>query len=143
VFRKIFPMMPRTFKLPMVHIFCFMAFYMCNLLLFWAGWETLLKLYIVIGIGMTIYVLSYFLKWIPQLEKWDLKSFAWVPAYLLLVGFVSYYGSFGGKGIFDLYMGFVYVALSSIVIYVWAQMSAIEPEQSRRELNNIEALETT
>ena len=140
IFRKFHPDLYRPFKVPMLHISCFVAFYVCNLLLFWAGWKTLSKLYIVIAAGIVIYTLSYMLKWMPRPNSLDLKSCLWFPAYLLFSGLLSYYGPFGGGlGVFDVFAGFAYVACSSIVIYVWAQCSALSIERGQSELAMINA----
>jgi amino acid transporter len=132
IFRKIHPDLHRPFKVPAVHFSCFIAFYVCNLLLFWAGWETLSKLYIVIIAGVVVYAVSYVFKWMPRSDNLALKSFLWFPAYLLFSGLLSYYKP-------DVYIGFAYVAAYSIVIYVWAQYSAISIKQGQTELAMITA----
>ncbi|MFU8798018.1 MAG: APC family permease [Gammaproteobacteria bacterium] len=132
IFRKIHPDLHRPFKVPAVYVSCFIAFYICNLLLFWAGWETLSKLIVAIAAGIIVYAISYALKWIPRSNNLSLTSFIWFPAYLLCSGLVSYYKP-------DIYMGFGYVALYSIVIYIWAQYSAISIKHGKAELAMITA----
>jgi hypothetical protein len=83
---------------------------------------------------------SYLLKWMPRPNSLDLKSCVWLPAYLLLSGLLSYCGPFGGgQGLFNIYAGFAYVAFSSMIIYVWAQCSALSVERGQSELAMITA----
>ena len=125
VLRKTLPKQKRPFRLPFARIMCPLAFYACNLIIFWAGWHIISNMLIALIIGYCAFVVFRFSKQGQQLNlEWD-KAW-WVFIYLIVMGVISYFGSFGGgKNIISFGWDFLYLALMSWIIFEFAQWSAM------------------
>lgn len=105
----------RGFRLPAANIICPLAFYFCNLLSYWCGWETIYKLAIAIIIGMIFFAVACWrgnLKW----EAHGLKSGLWMLPYLAGLVIISWLGAFGGKNIIPFGWDFLVIGLFSMAI---------------------------
>lgn len=109
------PEKPRPFRLPYIHVSCLIAFYCCNLLSYWTGWETIYKLAIALSIGLIFFFQSLTRKKIP-LETLGIKSMGWVLPYLGGLTLISYLGAFGGKNIIPFGWDFLVIAVFSVGI---------------------------
>jgi amino acid transporter len=131
------PNKERPFLLPFHRIISLIAFYACNLMLYWSGWEIFWKLYLAIIIGIIIYTISYFTKKNKfkslKKENIELKSSLWFFVYLTTMLAISYYGSYGG-GLKLLLMPFDFIILFiTSVIYLWmSKIFCISPEKSEK-----------
>ncbi len=106
----------RQFRLPFAHAFCLLAFYFCNLITYWTGWDTLSKLGIAILIGFVFFVFAYVRGSIDR-NTLGLKSIFWVLPYLGGLTLISYLGSFGGgKNIIPFGWDFLVIALFSTIV---------------------------
>jgi amino acid transporter len=105
----------REFRLPLATLICPLAFYFCNLLSYWTGWETIYKLAIAIGIGLILFILAACRGKILY-SALGLKSALWIGPYLSGLILISYLGTFGGKGIISFGWDFLVIALFSLVI---------------------------
>ena len=110
---------PRTFRLPCANIVCVLAFYFCNLISYWTGWHTIWKLEVAILIGMVFFAVAYFRGKMDMLNL-ELKSALWVVPYLLGLGIISYFGSFGGTNAISFGQDFFVIFIFSIVILYMA-----------------------
>jgi len=120
--RKELPDEKRAFRLPGAYIICPLAFYFCNLLSYWTGWETIYKLAIAIGIGLLFFIFSNIKRRFP-LSMLGLKSAIWLGPYLLGLVLISYLGAFGGKNIIPFGWDFLIIGLFSLVILYFAIIS--------------------
>lgn len=112
------PNAPRHFRLPFVNVICLLAFYFCNLLSYWTGWDTVYKLAIAILIGFSFFGVSY-LRGKIKADSIGLKSALWVIPYLLGLTLISYLGSFGGKNVIPFGWDFLVIAIfSGIMMYL-------------------------
>ncbi len=116
------PQEKRFFRLPAANILCLLAFYFCNLMSYWTGWDTLSKLAIAILIGLVFFVMACFRKKLAGTSL-GLKSAAWIIPYLGGLILISYLGAFGGKNIIPFGWDFLVLALFSIVILYLAVRS--------------------
>ena len=117
VLRKTKPNAIRPFKLPMHQLMCVFAFYICNMLLLWAGWATIERLIIASLVGFAVYVWRLMKNEIkaPALRWWQSM---WIVLYFLGIGLLSYLSSFGGgTGLMPFGWDFVWVALFSIIVF--------------------------
>lgn len=105
----------RHFRLPAAKFICLIAFYFCNLLSYWCGWETISKLAIAIAIGMLCFVLA-FLRGRIAVKALGLKTGMWIIPYLAGLIMISYLGAFGGKNIIPFGWDFVVIAVFSMAI---------------------------
>lgn len=108
VMRKTHPQQARPFRLPAVNLLALLAFYGCNLLIFWTGWETVYRMVIAMAIGLVF-------SW-KFAKQW--KSAWWMLPYLLGILVISYAGTYGGgAGYIPFGIDFAVVALFSAIIF--------------------------
>jgi len=116
------PNQKRLFRLPAANILCLLAFYFCNLMCYWTGWQTLYKLAMAILIGLVFFILACFRKKLAGTPL-GLKSTIWIIPYLGGLILISYLGAFGGKHIIPFGWDFLVIALFSAVILCLAVKS--------------------
>lgn len=109
------PQQERHFRLPAAKLICTLAFYFCNLLSYWTGWETIYKLAIAMGIGLVFFMLAA-LRGRLSVPSLGLKSGLWIVPYLSGLILISYLGAFGGKNVIPFGWDFLVIAIFSIVI---------------------------
>jgi amino acid transporter len=92
--RKFEPIMKRPFKLSAPLIFSHIAFFVCNLMLYWCGFSTIWKLCLALCVALIISLAT---------RRKSLfacgKSLYWFIFYIGALFLLSYLGSFGGLGI--------------------------------------------
>lgn len=126
VLRETQPEQKRPFKLPAYKAFSILAFYVCNMLLFWTGWHTISKLIFIIAIGYCVYF-SYFKFSKQQLEAGALFKAIWLIPYFIGITLISYLGSYGGGHNFISFgPDFFVIAIFSIIIFVLAYWCGIK-----------------
>lgn len=106
---------PREFRLPCANSISLLAFYFCNLLCYWTGWDTIWKLAIAMIIGITFFCLAVMSGRIKA-QDYGFKSGIWLVPYLLGIVMISYYGAFGGKNIIPFGYDFLIIAVFSFMI---------------------------
>ncbi|MDF1758809.1 MAG: APC family permease [Legionellaceae bacterium] len=92
--RTLQPNHSRPFRLYCSRLICYSAFYFCNLMLYWCGFDILWKLDIAIFIGYIINTI-YRHESVFKSEK----GVYWFAAYMGVMLILSYIGSFGGLNI--------------------------------------------
>jgi amino acid transporter len=117
ILRHTQPHVKRPFRLPLANLLCPLAFYICNLLVFWTGWQTVSKLLIAMSMGFCVfyyrYAKGYFKK---EASIWQCAL--WLLPYLMGIGLISYYGSFGGgQNRLTFGIDFVVIAVFSLITY--------------------------
>jgi amino acid transporter len=112
----------RHFRLPFHKIICSVAFYFCNLLSYWTGWETMYKLAIAILIGLIFFTTAY-LRGKLRDTTIGFKSMLWIVPYLSGLTLISYFGAFGGKNIIPFGWDFLVIAIFSLMILYLAVIS--------------------
>ena len=118
--------------------FAITAFFICNLLAFWTGWNTLSKILLTIVIGYVLLAVFKFTKEGRPLEL-HMKSGLWLFPYYVGLGIISYLGTFGeGKNIISFGWDFLIIFLFSLGIYFLSQISMMRPtkpyEKKTKEL---------
>ena len=112
--RKLQPNRKRPFKLSYNVFFCYTAFYVCNLMLYWCGLDILWKLDIALLVGFAVHLI-YQKRSIFACQL----SLYWFIGYMLLMLILSYFGTFGGidalKFPFDVAL---VLPLSIVVLYL-------------------------
>lgn len=112
----------RGFRLPAAKIICPLAFYFCNLLSYWCGWETIYKLAIAMLIGITVFMVSW-LRGKLTMPSIGFKSGMWMAPYLIGLVLISYLGAFGGKNIIPFGWDFLVIGIFSMVILTLAVLN--------------------
>ncbi|MFI4956450.1 MAG: APC family permease [Gammaproteobacteria bacterium] len=108
----------RAFRLPAARFLCLIAFYCCNLMSYWTGWETIYKLAIAMVIGLGFFVWAY-IRGRLEKEHLAMKSAVWVIPYFAGLILISYLGAFGGKNVIPFGWDFlVMFVFSAVILYL-------------------------
>lgn len=126
----------RYFRLPAAKFICTLAFYFCNLLTYWTGWETISKLAIAILIGIVFFTLAV-LRGRLTMGSLGLKSALWVAPYLVGLVLISYLGAFGGKHLIPFGWDFLIIAVFSIIILYFAVINRATISNDANAINYI------
>jgi amino acid transporter len=109
------PLEKRYFRIPFPKTVCTLAFYFCNLLSYWTGWETMYKLAVALLIGFAVFYIAYFR---GKLAAKDIgfKAAYWIVPYLSGLTLISYLGAFGGKNVITFGWDFLVIAIFSLLM---------------------------
>ena len=127
--RKRLPQAERPYKVPGAVVMAPLAFIVANLLIYWSGFETLWKLGVAIILGY-VAILMYTADR-PELKAIDWARSAWIGAYLLGMGLISWQGDYGPQntGRIKFPWDILVVAAFSLAIYYWALASSLTTEE--------------
>jgi amino acid transporter len=131
------PDLERPYRLPAAHIMAPLAFVLATFIVYWAGWSTYTTLMVAMLIGYALMLISAALHLNPNQPRIDWGAAIWIFPYLIGMGIVSYFGTFGtggiigGVGVFKtvlvggnndlgLYGGLIVSAAWSLIIYYTA-----------------------
>lgn len=114
--RKLQPDTHRPFKLSLGTYCSYLAFYICNLMLYWCGFGILWKLDVALIIGLII-TLAYHRKSLFSINL----SLIWFLSYMGLLLLISYMGSFDGIGVLKFPIDLVCLLPFSMVILYLSQ----------------------
>jgi amino acid transporter len=130
-FRKVLPDANRPYRLPGAFVLAPLAFIFANLIIYWSGFETLWKLGVAIIAGYLLILMHFSDN--PHAPKINWSKSAWLGAYLLGMGIISWQGQFGPENTFRIpfWYDMGIVAVFSLVIFYWALYSS----QSRPEMD--------
>lgn len=122
--RKSKPDTHRPFLLPYAQLISLIAFYICNLLIFWTGWQTFSKMMIALTVGFLFYAYyCYREKNNIWMKQW--KTSWWILPYFIILSGISYLGTFGeGRGLITFGYDFLVIALLTIVVFYFASKSS-------------------
>lgn len=140
VFADRLPNHERPYRLPGGKVISPLSFVVANLIIYWAGWDTLWRLgfaiilgYVLLG-GYAWYATS---KAMPDAPRMDFRAAQWLPPYLVGLGLISWQGGFGGQGHIALWWDVLVVAVFSLGIYYWAKATASKPEEIERSIEEV------
>ncbi len=114
--RKLQPHTHRPFKLWASAFLCHTAFYICNLMLYWCGFEVLWKLDIALIIGLVVYHIYH--KDSSLKQNYPLYWFTFYMGTMLIL---SYFGNFGGKGFLQFPLDLILILPLSIIVLSLSQ----------------------
>jgi amino acid transporter len=137
--RRQLPDEKRPFRLPVADFLCLIAFYCCNLMSYWTGWDTLWKLAIAIGIGLALLFINFVR---GKFSNTDIgwRALIWLTPYLGGLVLISYLGSFGGKNIIPFGWDFLVIGIFSVAIFYLAiavRLNAITEQFNSYRLNEM------
>ena len=138
-FRRQVPEASRPYRLPGAAVIAPFAFIIANLLIYWSGLEVIWKLGIVLAIGYAL--IGIFMAFDRQRPPLQWKAAAWLPAWLIGLGVISWQGQYSGgavkapvnTGNLPFWWDMLAVAGFSLIIYYWAQASRL-PRSEMMEL---------
>ncbi|MFK0290165.1 APC family permease [Streptomyces sp. NPDC090442] len=149
--RKQDPDRPRPYRLPGGLFWAPVAFIVANLIIYWAGWDTLWRLGVAIVLGYLLLGGSALLRLNPKVPHLDWKHAQWLPVYLLGMGAISWQGGFcstgpasrvscGATDALPLWWDIALIAAFSLVIYYWAQAVRLPDEETREYIGSVEVV---
>jgi len=129
--RRKLPDQARPFRLPAPYFMSLIAFYVCNLIIYWTSWHVVWRMLLTIAIGYV--VLFVYRRVAKKREVLDAVHAIWLLPYFLGLGIISYLGAFDGIHVITLGWDFLVIAIFSIVIFYFAVESgqAEDPELIR------------
>ncbi|KJS62642.1 APC family permease [Streptomyces rubellomurinus] len=143
--RRRLPDRERSYRLPLGGLISPVAFAVASLIIYWAGWDTLLRLGIAIALGYGLlgsYAAYAIIKRLPNAPRLNWKAAQWLPVYLLGLGLISWQGGFGnGAGRIPLWADMGIVVVFSLAIYYWAIQVALPAEEIEREIADVEVVD--
>lgn len=133
--RKLQPETKRPFKLWGSLVMSNIAFYFCNLMLYWCGFSILWKLDIALIIGLTVYLIYHH-------KRFFSCGYAlyWFFAYMASLFIISLLGSFGGIGVLKFPFDIISILPISLVILYLSQKLLDSPNYERIECTSDELL---
>ncbi|MGW2719901.1 APC family permease [Streptomyces sp. NPDC001492] len=140
VFADKLPNHERPYRLPGGKVISPVSFVVANLIIYWAGWDTLWRLGLAIVLGYVL--LGGYAWWAnatnqPDAPRMDFKAAQWLPVYLLGMGVISAEGGFGGSGNIALWWDILVIAVFSLVIYYWARATSSRREDIERSIEEV------
>ncbi|MGI5452912.1 APC family permease [Streptomyces sp. CA-249302] len=140
VFADKLPNHDRPYRLPGGKVIAPLSFVVANLIIYWAGWDTLWRLGLAIVLGYLL--LGGYAWWAnstnqPDAPRMDFKAAQWLPVYLLGMGVISAEGGFGGSGNIGLWWDILIIAVFSLVIYYWARATASNTEEIEQSIEEV------
>ncbi|MGN6160431.1 MAG: APC family permease, partial [Marmoricola sp.] len=133
--RRRLPDAERPFRLPLGEVFSPIAFIVASWIIMWSGWETAWKLGILIVLGS---LLIFNREMRPERMNW--RAAAWLPVYLVGMGAITYWSTFGSSGakhVMGVWTSLVVCAVFSLVIYYWAVLVALSKEVIEQMINEV------
>ena len=110
-----------------VQLLSLMAFYVCNLIIFWSGWMVIYKVMIAFALGYVMLICYTVFSHQEKKIKMDFAYGWWVLPYILGLGTMSYLGSYGGKSVIHFGWDFVIIAVFTLIIFYLAQYLSGKP----------------
>jgi amino acid transporter len=110
-----------------IQLMSLIAFYACNLIIFWSGWGVIYKVMISFAIGYVM--LSGYTIFSHQNKKvnMDFAHGWWVIPYVVGLGTISYLSSYGGNHVIHFGWDFIIMATFTLVIFYLAQYLSGQP----------------
>jgi amino acid transporter len=109
------------------HVLCFIALYICSLIIYWAGWDVIQKLAIVFALG---YVVLAVMLMVSKRSRETMRELNvvrgfWVIVYMLGLTFISHLSTFGGIKAISFGYDFLVMLVFTFCIYILANGLAI------------------
>lgn len=136
--RTLMPDRKRPFRLPAVHVIAAVAFVISTLVVYWSGWDTIVRLGVCLAVGLVVLVALALRADRPPL---DLTEAAWLLPYLLGIGVISYLGAFGGTGTIPFGWDMLVITVFSVAVFALAVRSRLSREKANGYLSEEHRLE--
>lgn len=124
----------RPFKVPVYRLWSVITFTVCNLMIYWNGWETNQFLILCLLLGVMIFVvLSYQNKTLHTV-----KHGLWLLPHFAIMLMISYFGQVGGgTGMIPAGVDILIIVLTSCLVVWLSYHNALSSEESTKNINNV------
>jgi amino acid transporter len=143
------PGRPRPYRLPFPKVLAPVGFIFANMIIYWGGFDTTLKLLVGIFIGRVLFEVTLALTKADERPPIDWRAASWIWPWLfgmLIIGLLGRYGNWGYLNVLPEFVDLLVVAVFSLVIYYFAVSVAMAAEDviatveaSSHEMEAIEA----
>ena len=134
--RKQLPHQARPFRLPLVLVFSYLAFYVCTLMTYWSGWEIISKMGIALLLGLVILFGYHFGSKRGKQIIFNWKESLWIWPYFIGLTVLSYFGSFGhGVNLMPFGWDFLIIAIFCALIMMIALLFKLPAEQTQKYID--------
>lgn len=135
------PERPRPYRLPLAKVLSPLGFVFANLIIYWGGFDTTLKLLVAIFIGRVLFEVTLALT--PQKDRpeIDWRAASWIWPWLvgtLIIGFLGRYGNWGFRNVLPDWYDLLAVAVFSLVVFYFAVSVASPSEKVLAMVANTE-----
>ncbi len=125
------PEQKRPFRLPFATLFCAATYCMCSLMVYWTGWSTNWKVFVMLFIGLLL--LPVFSSMNPHTDcKFNWKSTLWFWPFLVGMTTLSYLGTFGGIKLIPAPWDQICVILLSLFVFYISTRVRVSPERTKQ-----------
>jgi amino acid transporter len=132
------PDLKRSFKLPYHYFMSYFAFFLCNLMLYWTGFENMLKLFICILCGVAVYIFKLVRTKSLSENLSSIYKSSWLLLYFAGMTFINAFGSFdGGYNLYRHSIEYPIIALFSLFVLFLSQKSILSQEESKENIEYI------
>jgi amino acid transporter len=127
--RRQLPDRPRPFRLPLASVVAPAGFIIAALVIYWCGFATIWRLDVIVALGIALFLLKLAVD--RGKAVLDLAGSRWL--FLLLAGitFLSWAGSFGGRGYLAFGIDMLAVAAWAVICFRLGLKDALAPERTR------------
>ena len=137
--KRAMPELVSKYSVSKVQTMSLIAFYVCNLIIFWSGWGIIYKVMIAFAIGYVMLILYSIFSSAENKIKMDFQRGWWAIPYIIGLGVISYFSSYGGgTNVIHFGWDFVVMAVFTVVIFYLAQYLSGQPEavaDTKRKVN--------
>ena len=112
----------------LLQAYCVVAFYICNLIIYWTGWGVISKVMITFFIGYAILAAKIIWEKVKQKKQHELNIIrgSWVILYMVGLCIISYLSSFHGHNVIPFGIDFVVMGIFTIAVYSFARYVAVK-----------------
>jgi len=143
--RRQLPDAPRPYRVPAASVLAPLGFIVANLMVMWSTWDTVWKLGVAIVIGYGVLVATVAFGWSDVKPRWHVRTSAWIPVYLVGIGVITLFSSFGAYSDPPLPFGWdaLVAAAFSLAIYYWAIRSVLPNDEIQEMIDTLVVPEDT
>jgi amino acid transporter len=119
----------RPYRLKGAAVISPIAFIFASEIVYWASWQTVEKLLILLAFGMVVFVISRLMGKQASSVPMDGRAMLWVLPWFIGLGVISYLGQYGGIGVIPPWVDLGVVAVFALAIFYIGLQVALPPER--------------
>ncbi|GAA1296773.1 APC family permease [Pseudonocardia xinjiangensis] len=119
----------RPYRLKGAAVISPIAFIFASEIVYWASWQTVEKLLILLAVGMVVFVISRLLGKQASSGPLDGRAMLWVLPWFIGLGIISYLGQYGGIGVIPPWVDLAVVAVFALAIFYIGIQVALPPDR--------------
>jgi amino acid transporter len=126
------PDRPRPYRLPAATVLSPLGFVFANLIIYWGGFDTTMKLLVAIFVGRVLFEITLARTNPEDRPDIDWRASSWIWPWLagtLLIGLLGRYGNWGFRNVLPNWVDLGVVAVFSLVIFYFAISLAMPAEK--------------